>query len=324
MRATGATNARKVERIQSLWSGYGEVVRFEISGGRMKSAVVKVVDARASGGHPKGWSGGRSHERKLRSYEVERCFYEHFAPKCDESCRVPAAYHLSGGEGRWFFVMEDLNEAGFPKRRQSLDEAEMGACLNWLAEFHARFVADKGSGLWEVGTYWHLATRPDELLAMKDQSLLRAARPLDDALNGARFQGLVHGDAKAANFCFSLPATEESCRVAAVDFQYVGRGVGVKDVAYFLSSCLDELQCQQQADAWLDFYLEALALALQKREGIPHAPVVDVDALLREWRKLYPLAWADFLRFLNGWAPAHGKIHGYSLEMARRAIASLG
>jgi thiamine kinase-like enzyme len=127
---------------------------------------------------------------------------------------------------------------------------------------------------------------------------------------------LVHGDAKIANFCFADKRAESSpSPVAAVDFQYVGRGVGVKDVAYFLSSCLDERQLTKRADGLLDLYFRHLRQALEQ-----HQPGVDGDELEREWRRLYPLAWADFVRFLMGWAPDHFKIHGYSKEMTRIAL----
>ena len=49
----------------------------------------------------------------------------------------------------------------------------------------------------------------------------------------ARWVRDVHGDAKVDNFCVGTGA------VAAVDFQYVGGGVGVQDVVYLLASCLD-------------------------------------------------------------------------------------
>ena len=119
----------------------------------------------------------------------------------------------------------------------------------------------------------------------------------------------MHGDAKVANFCF---AAED---VAAVDFQYVGGGCGVQDVAYFLSSCMDDAECEQHAARHLDTYFELLRARLPTR--------VDGDALEAEWRGLYPAAWADFHRFLVGWAPDHWKIHRYTRAMTRTALALL-
>jgi Ser/Thr protein kinase RdoA (MazF antagonist) len=59
------------------------------------------------------------------------------------------------------------------------------------------------------------------------------AAVIDQVLNNCSYQTIVHGDAKLANFCFSKEGA-----VSAVDFQYVGGGCGMKDVAYFLGSCL--------------------------------------------------------------------------------------
>lgn len=70
-------------------------------------------------------------------------------------------------------------------------------------------------------------TRPDELSAMKPSHLKGAAEAIDSKLNQCKFQTIVHGDAKVANFCF----TPDSKSIAAVDFQYVGSGCGMKDVA---------------------------------------------------------------------------------------------
>jgi thiamine kinase-like enzyme len=119
----------------------------------------------------------------------------------------------------------------------------------------------------------------------------------------------VHGDAKVANFCFGKND------VAAVDFQYVGGGCGIKDVAYFLSSCLTDGECEAQAPQHLDTYFAFLRSHL--------GDDVDKDAVVNEWRGLYPAAWADFHRFLAGWAPSHWKIHRYTRQMSERALAEL-
>ena len=42
-RATGAQSAQRGEVIQSLWSGYGEIVRYGLVGADMPSVVLKHV-----------------------------------------------------------------------------------------------------------------------------------------------------------------------------------------------------------------------------------------------------------------------------------------
>ncbi len=68
------------------------------------------------------------------------------------------------------------------------------------------------------------------------------------------FKLVVHGDAKLANFCF----TPTRDAVAAVDFQYVGFGCGMKDVAYFISSCMNEYQAEQLEEDILNYYFQRL------------------------------------------------------------------
>ncbi len=309
--ATDRPDGRIVEHVQSLWSGYGAIYRFADD---RASYIVKHVSPPSERNHPRGWSSDRSHERKLRSYAVEAEWYRTFAPRCDDRCRVPASIHLEAADDSWLFVLEDLDAAGYSRRLHQLSGREMRACLSWLAHFHATFLGVEPAGLWEVGTYWHLATRPDELAVMDDERLRATAGELDRRLNTARCRTFVHGDAKVANFCFGDGGTE----VAAVDFQYVGGGVGVKDVAYFLSSCLDEYECRRHAEDWLDEYFGLLRDALAQRR-----PGVDPRAVEAEWRALYPIAWADFVRFLVGWAPEHYKIHGYSRDMTDAVLADL-
>jgi hypothetical protein len=308
-RATGADEVLLGERLQALWGGYGELWRAELrSGATASHVVVKSV-------RPPRDDSSRSHKRKLRSYEVEQAFYERYAARCAEppSCRVARPSKLLAEDGGWLFVLEDLDAAGFGgRRRGALDVA---ATLRWLATFHARFLGTAPEGLWKVGTYWHLATRPDELGAMRHDALRAAAPRIDAALNGAGFKTLVHGDAKLDNVCFG-----QGAEVALVDFQYVGGGVGVKDVAYFLNGCLSPRECESLVPRYLDDYFRELSSALQANAANAS---IDVAALEREWRALFPLAWVDFYRFLLGWAPGQFDRDPYSERLTREVLATL-
>ncbi|MEM7456985.1 MAG: phosphotransferase [Planctomycetota bacterium] len=307
--------AEFIESIQSLWSGYGEIVRFRLlpTG---ETVVVKFVNPPDVRGHKYGWSGDVSHERKLSSYQNELAWYRETAAECDDSCRVARLLASESEDGQWLFVMEDLDASGFPIRTGRVNEVQLQSCLSWLASFHARFMSTSGSpgeqrGLWPIGTYWHLDTRPEEFATMPEGALKEAAEAIDEKLNNAKFRTLVHGDAKLANFCFSRTDS-----VAAVDFQYVGGGCGMKDVAYFISSCFDDDECERRESELLDLYFGCL------RQWIESDTLA--DEIEAEWRSLYSFAWADFYRFLAGWSPGHWKIHGYSrrkMELVLQRLA---
>jgi len=314
LHATGADSARKIETIQSLWSGYGSIDRYDLRGAEQPSIVVKHVCPPDKKHHPRGWNTDRSHQRKLRSYRIESHWYEHWAKQCSDDCRIPVCFALEKNADEVFMALEDLDCNGFPARKSRASVGEMHSCLNWLAHFHAIFMGVKPEGLWKVGTYWHLRTRPDELKAMEKGDLKQAAGVLDKMLNEARYLTFVHGDAKLANFCFSYNGK----KVAAVDFQYVGGGCGMKDVAYFISSCLNENECERLEDELLNYYFKSLSQALTQ-----YQPQIDTAAVEAEWRTLYPVAWTDFYRFLKGWSPSHWKIHSYSERLAREVISQL-
>ncbi len=311
---TGATDIRLVEGIQELWSGYGAILRYALTGSDRSTVVVKHVRLADGGDHPRGWNTDLSHQRKLRSYQVETAWYRDWSRHCGDGCRVPQSLAVETRADETLMVLEDLDAVGYPERKDSVRKKEIAACLQWLAEFHATFLGVDPAGLWPQGTYWHLETRPDELEALDDLPLKAAAPEIDRLLRETPYQTLVHGDAKLANFCFSADGNQ----VAAVDFQYVGGGCGMKDVAYFIGSCLMEKDCERLEGWLLDTYFSAFRTALNRLQ-----PQVDADAVEAEWRQLFPVAWTDFHRFLKGWSPGHWKINDYSERLAREVVNQL-
>jgi len=319
--ATGAQTIDNSTVIQSLWSGYGQIVRLELSGGTYPSVILKhVKQADADSSHPRGWNTGLSHQRKMRSYQVEAHWYQAYAAHCTSDCVVPICLAVNTGANETVLVLTDLDATGFDLRKERVEIQDIYACLDWLASFHATFLNSTAEGLWGCGTYWHLETRPDELAALNDIALRQAAPLIDQKLRQCHYQTLVHGDAKLANFCFRENSSSSGSlpRVAAVDFQYIGRGCGMKDLAYFIGSCLNEDECETMESQLLDYYFSVLS------NRVAHKKVsVNMAELENEWRELYPFAWADFHRFIKGWSPGHWKINSYSEKLTKRVIESL-
>lgn len=316
---TSASVVKVADRVQSLWSGYGEIRRYRLSGipgevanTELTSVIAKDINPPKTSAHPRGWNTDISHQRKLRSYEVEAQWYQKFAPLCSDECRVASCYGVSTDGNRQVIVMEDLDGL-YPRRISQPTDAQIKACLNWLACFHAKFLGVRADGLWPIGSYWHLDTRPDEFKVMPEGKLKQSASWLDKQLFECSYQTLVHGDAKIANFCFS----HDGLSVAAVDFQYVGAGPGIKDVAYYLGSCMTEQQLMENDTDVLGFYRSSLVDALRD-----HQPQQPAEEIADTWLSLYAVAWTDFYRFLAGWMPDHPKTHAYTRKLAEQVLAS--
>lgn len=291
--ATNSSQILKRELIQELWSGYGSLERVTTD---KKSVILKLIKFPTASNQPRGWNSKKSHLRKEKSYLIETAWYEQYNQNTDlaYSPRLIA----SGEEnGQRYILLEDLRSKGFVAK-SSISKKEIKLCLKWLASFHHKYLGKQPKDLWQVGTYWHLETRPEELEALKDLKLKEAASFIDRKLNSAKNKTFVHGDAKLANFLFSAEA------VAAVDFQYVGGGVGIKDLCYFLGSIFDEEELHKNAEQCIDIYFKELSNK-------------EVET---EWRELYPYAWCDFYRFLKGWSPAHHKINSYSKLMKEKVL----
>ncbi|MDC1105238.1 DUF1679 domain-containing protein [Prolixibacteraceae bacterium] len=312
--ALKASSVKQKEVIQQLWSGYGNLSRCRVEGREFNHVIVKHIKTASMNHHPRGWNTSLSHERKVKSYQVEIAWYQQYAELCDDHCRVPHCLAVLEDNGDQIIVMEDLDVAGFPMRKYDLSMDDIFTTLRWLAFFHAKHIHTTPESLWEIGTYWHLDTRPDELQVMSDKALKGAAAAIDEKLNSAKYLTLVHGDAKVANFCYA----PDGSQVAGVDFQYVGAGCGMKDVAYFVSSCLYESDCERYETTLLEQYFSYLEEAMNL-----YHPTLPFREIEEEWRALYIYAWTDFYRFLQGWSPDHWKINGYNQKLARQVIQQL-
>jgi len=306
-----ASECNEIEVIQSLWSGYGKISRIELLEPLIKTVVVKHISLNQYSEHPRGWNTDISHARKVKSYEVETHWYKYWADRCTAASKIPQFLGSFSEGGDQWIVLEDL-DTKFPSRKGQLDLSEVKVCLRWLAHFHSKFLHSQPKGLWKVGTYWHLETRPDEWNQIEHIKLKAAAHQIDEKLNNCKYQTSVHGDAKVANFCFS----DDGKEVAAVDFQYVGGGCGIKDVAYFLGSCMSGGECEKYENELLDYYFKELKKSLESSD-------VDLIELEQEWRYLYPFACTDFMRFLLGWMPSHQKINDYNMKMIDEVLGSL-
>lgn len=330
-KTTSTNNLVSHSSMQSLWAGQGELFRISLESKQQAkkpplSLVVKDITFKVQKDHPRGWSGEQSQRRKIHSYHVELEWYKTLSHIARQAVMVPRLIYSETCNNRMLIVLEDLAK-DFPIRFTAgkddrPDMIQIKSCINWLANFHALFLKPvasinhyyshaKASKLWQVGGYWHLATRPDEYQAMSESKLKQRAHYIDKALSQCRYQTIIHGDAKLANFCFD----ETGHKVAAVDFQYTGFGVGVKDLMLLLSSVLPDANLCEQADALVDDYFEKFSLAIKKWQ-----PEINASEVITAWRALYPFAWADFHRFLDGWSPGHWKIGQYCEKQSNIAL----
>ena len=201
LQKTGASSLIEKELIQDLWSGYGKIIRVELENTSVDSVVVKHVQLPIYKNHPRGWNTDIGHERKVKSYKVETKWYDTYSK--NSAARLPQCLAIETQNDEVLMVLEDLDDAGYPLRKRAVTWEEITECLAWLAQFHASYLGKVPDGLWEVGTYWHLETRPQELAVLDDQRLKEAAPVIDEKLNKCEYKTFVHGDAKLANFCFA-------------------------------------------------------------------------------------------------------------------------
>lgn len=289
--------------------------------------IVKTIQPPPSSGE--GYDEG--HARKMLSYRVEANFYRYFAETVSsEECSVPkliassASNDATGHQGQTL-ILEDIS-LRFPvltERRGTLNDAQVRKSLEWLAHFHASswditsvstdgFCPPpsqaceqnwRGTGLWQQGGYHYLATRQHELESIDPhtdpwgQLGLHAESDLpisvDWCLNNPADRSrlsLIHGDVKAANMAFST----DTRHMAMYDFQYVGVGLGVQDLAKFLTTSIPGryLDDQDGEEKLLKMYHGCLV------DKLPNGAKYEFEQLMRDWE----LALVSWVRFLAGWS----------------------
>ncbi|KAL2803424.1 hypothetical protein BJX63DRAFT_411998 [Aspergillus granulosus] len=245
-------------------------------------------------------------------------------------------------EGLMATIMVDLRPK-FPVaggKRSVLSKAQVRGALGWLAGFHARSSSllsssldeyvlppleaakrkkmgeDVEGGLWLNGGYTYLATRrkeyaslvedtdsewSDALCTVSGNSGLSVAEMAALFLTpcGREVESYIHGDVKSEN----LFTTENGDEVAFFDFQYVGLGLGVCDLAK-LFTCSVPLHMLVEDD-------EPLPEQLEMGEGEKQLLEYYRKSLLRDdqcdfylwetFKRHWETALVDWCRFQASW-----------------------
>jgi hypothetical protein len=237
-------------------------------------------------------------------------------------------------------IMVDLRPK-FPvagEKRGALNRTQVCAALDWLASFHGRsrdllpanleeYVLPPleessrrqssgkgGRGLWLNGGYTYLATRRKEyaslaqdrdsewsdiLCGVSKECSLSVAEMVALFLTpcGRAVESYIHGDVKSEN----LFTTTNGEKVAFFDFQYVGLGLGVCDLAK-LFTCSVPLHMLVDGNGSLP---EQLSMCDGERGLLErYRTTLDEDSQLYDWetfKRHWETALVDWCRFQASW-----------------------
>ena len=127
------------------------------------------------------------------------------------------------------------------------------------------------------------------------------------------FATLLHGDYKAANL-FLPPSLSGGGGSVSVDFQWVGLGCGMSDVAYHLSHAVgvDALEADDGEAGLVDWYIAAL------RGRLPAAAAAAYTDDIA--RRQYSLAVVDYARLVFTRFVADASPASFAAALARRVF----
>lgn len=229
-------------------------------------------------------------------------------------------------------------------KRSALDSTQVHAAAEWLAKFHASSwkllpdtlddyllppleeskrrkasAAKGGSKIWLNGGYTYLATRRSEYASLLNGSDPEWSVPFCTPSKGSSvsivekvaeyltpsgrpFETYIHGDVKSEN----LFTTESGKQVAFFDFQYVGLGLGVCDLAKLFTCSIplkmltdarsipNTLGMENGERQILEQYFQTL---LESRPRNKREWSYDWDLFVRHWET----ALVDWCRFQASW-----------------------
>ncbi|KAH8149369.1 uncharacterized protein LAJ45_06448 [Morchella importuna] len=272
--------------ITSLWSNYGHIYRLTFPS--HPPLILKLIQP-----PPTPRTASESHIRKLLSYRAERHFYTHLShhltPHSPSQPRTPSPQPTPTPPS-----------SSTTSRRHSRSPPRTATPPPTPA------APDEARGVWQRGGYWYLDTRAEEMQCLLDDDgdggyafLLPHVQAVAERLRvrpGDLGATLMHGDCKGANIVFAPPGGDGEVRCALYDFQYVGVGLGVQDLAYFLGTSVDVRLLEGGGeDALLRGYYDELVAALGRR-GVEVGGYT-WEVLVGQWE------WAlvDWMRFMAGW-----------------------
>ncbi|RPB17426.1 hypothetical protein P167DRAFT_515826 [Morchella conica CCBAS932] len=304
--------------ITSLWSNYGHIYRLTFPS--HPPLILKLIQP-----PPTPRTASESHIRKLLSYRAERHFYTHLSHHLTPHSPIATPHPISAAYTDAALLIDDLTKTFPLSPSHRYSPAHTSAVIRWLANFHAAYwgwgeaaelelippplqaaAPDEARGVWQRGGYWYLDTRAEEMQCLLDDDgdggyafLLPHVQAVAERLRvrpGDLGATLMHGDCKGANIVFAPPGGDGEVRCALYDFQYVGVGLGVQDLAYFLGTSVDVRLLEGGGeDALLRGYYDELVAALGRR-GVEVGGYT-WEVLVGQWE------WAlvDWMRFMAGW-----------------------
>jgi hypothetical protein len=207
-------------------------------------------------------------------YQREVSFYQHLAPSI--ATRTPRCYFAERDESdNFLLLLEDLSPSAVIDQFVGISLGTARAGLASLAGLHGPTHAkvDLHDAAWLRGVSEELRPLYSAVLpVLFDQFIERYGSRIDDELRAivlglkdrvalfsdyaCQFPCVTHGDFRTDNLL--IDACDGTVPLAVVDWQTVGVGSPLLDVAYFLTTSLTPEDCAREEFELLDYYLAKL------------------------------------------------------------------